>query len=217
MWIPKTFAAVAIVATFSGCAYNVQVASQSGAAEVMTNKVRQEKAYVVFGDSLITASRDVKSGFACGAHKYPMSIGEALQSSISRTVEAAYPNAINNGGQIPSSADGIIMKFDLADFDPRIRFLPGFWVPTADANVDLAIKARLTDAKGKELLTTTFRGQGHASEDGSCPVGADALSEAAQKAIANAMESFVDKVFNTSALDPALTTTAAKDPATRAP
>jgi hypothetical protein len=216
MWFPRTILTTALVATFSGCAYNVQVASQSGAAEVMTNKVRQSKAYIVFGDSLATAGRDVKSGFACGAHKYPMYIGEALQSSISRTVEAAYPNAVNNGGQIPSSADGIVMKFDLADFDPRIRFLPGFWVPTADANVDLAIKARLTDAKGKELLTTTFRGQGHASEDGTCPIGADALSAAAQKAIANAMESFVDKVFNTGALDPALATTAQKDSETKA-
>ncbi|WOD14484.1 hypothetical protein [Paraburkholderia kirstenboschensis] len=213
MLLPKTIAALAITATVSGCAFNVQVASQSGAAEVMTNKVRQEKAYVVFGDSLVTAGRDVKSGFACGAHKYPMYIGPALQSSISRTVEAAYPNAINTGSQVPSSADGIVMKFDLADFDPRIRFLPGFWVPTADANVDLAIKARLTDAKGKELLTTTFRGQGHASEDGSCPIGADALGQAAQKAIANAMESFVDKVFNTGALDAALATTVAKDAA----
>lgn len=166
MWLPKTIAAAAIVATFSGCAYNVQVASQSGAAEVMPSRVRQEKAYVVFGNSLITAGRDVKSGFECGASKYPMYIGEALQNSISRTVDAAYPNAINSGGHIPSSADGIVMKFDLVNFDPRLRFLPGFWVPTADASVDLAIKARLTDATGKELLTTTSRGQGHASEDG---------------------------------------------------
>ncbi|CAJ9609585.1 hypothetical protein [Burkholderia pseudomallei] len=199
-WI-KAVTALSAVAMFSGCAYNVPMSSQSGAAEVMSTKVRHEKAYVVFGDSLATAGRDVKSGFVCSAHKYPMYIGEALQGSLSKTVEAAFPQVVNNGGTVPSSADGIVFKFDLSEFDPRIRFTPGFWVPTADANVDIAIRARVSDRTGNELITTTFRGQGHASEDGSCPVGAEALSQAAQKAISNAMESFVDKVINTGALD----------------
>ncbi|WP_236002441.1 hypothetical protein [Paraburkholderia elongata] len=202
-WI-KAVAALSAVTMFSGCAYNVQVSSQSGAAEVMTTKVRHDKAYVVFSDSLATAGKDVKSGFACGAHKYPMYIGEALQGSLSRTVEAAFPQVVNNGGAVPSSADGIVFKFDLSEFDPRIRFTPGFWVPSADANVDIAIRARVSDRTGKELITTTFRGQGHASEDGACPVGADALGQAAQKAISNAMENFVDKVINTGALDSAM-------------
>jgi hypothetical protein len=201
-WL-KTVAALSAVAMFSGCAYNVQVSSQSGAAEVMSTKVRQYKAYVVFSDNLATAGKDVKSGFACGAHKYPMYIGEALVGSLSKTVEAAFPQTVNNGGSIPASADGIIFKFDLSEFEPRIRFTPGFFVPTADANVDIAIRARVSDKAGKELVATTFRGQGHSSEDGTCGVGADALAEAGRKAIANAMESFVDKVINTGVLDTA--------------
>lgn len=206
-WV-KAGAAMLAATVFSGCAYNVQVASQSGASEVMSTKIKQDKAYVVFSDNLVTAGKDVKSGFACGAHKYPMYIGEALQGSLSKTVEAAFPQVVNNGGAVPSTHDGIIFKFDLSEFDPRIRFTPGFWVPSADANVDIAIRARVADKQGKELITTTFRGQGHASEDGNCPVGADALSLAAQKAIANAMESFVDKVINTGALDPVMATSA---------
>ena len=208
MWWSKSVAAVGVTAMFSGCAYNVQVASQSGAAEVMTTKVRQEKAYLVFGESITTASREVKAGYACGAHTYPMNIGAPLQSSISKTVEAAYPSAVSNGSTRAASADGITMKFDLTDFDPRIHFVTGFWAPTADANVDLAIRARVTDARGKEVLTTTFRGQGHATTDGTCAVGADALAQASQKAIAGAMESFVDKVINTGALDSAFVSTA---------
>jgi hypothetical protein len=200
----KAVAAALALTICSGCAYNVQVSSQSGAAEVMSSKVRHDKAYVVFSDSLATAGKDVKAGFQCSAHKYPMYIGEALQGSLSKTVEAAFPQVVNNGGSIPSSADGIVFKFDLSEFDPRIRFMPGFWVPSADANVDIAIHARVSDQTGKELIATTFRGQGHASEDGTCSVGADALSQAAQKAISNAMENFVDKVINTGALDSAM-------------
>lgn len=207
-WI-RSVAVLSAVGVFSGCAYNVQVSSQSGAAEVMSAKVKQDKAYLVFSDSLATAGKEVKPSFVCGAHRYPMYIGETLESSLSKTVEAAFPNAVNNGGSVPTSGDGLIFKFDLSEFDPSIRFMPGFFVPTADANVDIAIHARVADKTGKELLATTFRGQGHSSQDGSCGVGADALAEAGQKAIADAMENFVDKVINTGILDPS-TTTASK-------
>jgi hypothetical protein len=106
-----------------------------------------------------------------------------MKSSITQTVNAAYPHAISTGGAVPSTADGVIFKFDLSDFDPTIRFAPGFFVPTADANVEIAVQARVTDKAGKELITTTFHGHGHASEDGACGVGADALGDAAKKAI----------------------------------
>lgn len=199
-WI-KPVTALAAVSVFSGCAYNVQVSPQSGAAEVMTTKVKQDKAYLVFSDNLATAGREVKPGFACGAHRYPMYIGQTLENSLSRTLEAAFPHAVRNGGAIPTSGDGLVFKFDLSEFDPRLRFTPGFFVPTADANVDIAMRARVSDKAGKELIATTFRGQGHSSQDGSCEVGADALADAGQKAIANAMENFVDKVINTGILD----------------
>jgi hypothetical protein len=205
-WV-KMLAAMSAATVFSGCAYNVQVSSQSGAAEVMSTRVRHDQAYVVFGDTLVTAGKDVKSGFICSAHNYPMYIGEALQGSISKTLEAAYPQS-GKSGSVPAQVDGLIFKFDLADFEPRVRFERGFWVPTADATVDIAIHTRVSDRSGKELLATTFRGQGHADEDGNCPVGADALAEAADKAIANAMENFVDKVINTGALDTTTATSA---------
>ncbi|MDN7881359.1 hypothetical protein [Burkholderia aenigmatica] len=176
----------------------------------MSTKVRQDKAYLVFSDNLATAGKEVKPGFQCGAHRYPMYIGETLENSLSKTVEAAFPHAVRNGGAIPALGDGLVFKFDLSEFDPRVRFTPGFFVPTADANVDIAIHARVSDKTGKELIATTFRGLGHSSQDGSCGIGADALAEAGQKAIANAMENFVDKVINTGILDPATTAAANK-------
>ena len=42
-WV-KAIAAMSAATVFSGCAYNVQVASQSGASEIMSTKVRQDKA-----------------------------------------------------------------------------------------------------------------------------------------------------------------------------
>jgi hypothetical protein len=139
-----------------------------------------------------------------------MYIGEAIEGSLTKTVEAAYPQAVNNGGSLPAAASGLVFKFDLSEFDPTIRFTPGFFVPTADATVDLAIHARVSDKTGKELIATTFRGQGHSSQDGSCGVGADALAEAGKKAIADAMENFVDKVINTGVLDSVMATSSNK-------
>lgn len=202
----KAIAGLAALSVLAGCAHEVSVSSQSGAAEVMSTKVSQQKAYLVFSSNLMTASKEVKPGFACAAHSFPMAIGETLKASITQTVDAAYPHAISTGGAIPATADGLIFKFDLSDFDPTIRFAPGFFVPTADANVEIAIQARVADRTGKELITTTFHGHGHASEDGACGIGADALADAAKKAIQDAMENFVDKVINTGALDAAATT-----------
>lgn len=202
----KAIAALGAVSALAGCAYQVQVGPQSGAAEVMSTKVSQQKAYVVFGTNLLTASKDVKSGFVCSAHNYPMAIGDALKSSLTQTVNAAYPHAISSGSAIPSTADGLIFKFDLSDFDPTIRFERGFFVGTADANVEIAVQARVTDKSGKELITTTFHGHGHASQDGACGDGADVLGEAGKRAVQNAMENFVDKVINSGALDAAATT-----------
>ncbi|WP_233884588.1 hypothetical protein [Paraburkholderia flagellata] len=202
----KAIAILTVVSGLAGCAHEVPISSQSGAAEVMSTKVSQQKAYLVFSSNLMTASKEVKPGFACGAHSFPMAIGDALKSSITRTVGAAYPHSLSTGSAIPSTADGLIFKFDLSDFDPTIRFAPGFLVPTADANVEIAVQARVADKTGKELITTTFHGHGHASEDGACGIGADALGDAAKKAIQDAMENFVDKVINTGALDTVATT-----------
>lgn len=199
----STIVACAITATIalSGCAYKVDVMSQSGAGEIMATKMSKDNAVVVVGADLAALNRDVKASYLCGAHVYPMFIGTAISRSLSETVEAAYKNTKSGAQFATKNANGIVFKFDLADFDPRLRFSPGFWVPTADANVDIGIRAHISDGTGKELLTTTFRGQGHASVDGGCDAGAQALELAAEQAIRTTMEGFVDKVINTSAID----------------
>jgi hypothetical protein len=90
MAFTKVMAVLAAASVLAGCAHNVEVSSQSGAAEVMSTRVRQEKAYLVFNDNIASAGKEVKPGFACGAHNYPMYIGEAIEGSLTKTVEARY-------------------------------------------------------------------------------------------------------------------------------
>jgi hypothetical protein len=192
--------ALLAAAVLSGCAINVPVSSQSGASEVMSTRVSKANAHLVISDNLATLGRDVKSSFTCGAYNYPMHMGDAIAQSLSETVGAAY-NVIGQTNST-AAADGksFVFRFDVADFDPQLHFIRGFWTLTADANVSLGIRARISTGDGQELLTTTFRGQGHGTEDGGCPAGSAALSRAASKALQDAMESFVDKAINTGVL-----------------
>ncbi|MFD1556005.1 hypothetical protein ACFSHT_10270 [Paraburkholderia silviterrae] len=166
----------------------------------MSTKATKGSAYIVMSPELSSLGRTVKPGLICGAHSYPIYAGDVIRSSLIKTLEGAY-SSVSASDSLPTAAQGPVFKFDVADFDPRLRFAQGFWSGSADANVDLAIRARVTSPTGAELITTTFRGQGHGSEDGQgCGMGADALSDAAAKAIRSAMENFVDKVINTGAL-----------------
>lgn len=199
----SAFVSAAAVMSLGACTYNVPLSAQSGAAEVMSTKATKGSAYIVMSPELSSLGKTVKPGFACGAHSYPIYAGETIRTSLEKTLEGAY-SSVSASDSLPTSAQGPIFKFDSVDFDPRIRFIPGFWSVEADANVDLAIRARITTPSGAELLITTFRGQGHATQDGQgCGMGADALSEAMTKAVRSAMENFVDKVINTGALQQA--------------
>lgn len=200
----KLGAVLLAASAMSGCAYNVQVTPQNGSSEVMSTKVSTGRAYVVISDNLATLGKDVKPGFVCRAHSYPLYIGNAVSSSILQTLAGAYGDVKPSGANMPSNADGVVFRFDVADFDPVLRFQQGFFTGTADATVDLAIRARVTDASCKELAVATLRGQGHDSEEGSCPVGADALSRASGKALRSAMENMVDKLVNTDILKPSV-------------
>lgn len=200
MW--RSIGAVAsatALAVLTGCSFNVPLAAQNGSSEIMSTKVSKTKAYVVMSPELSSLGRDVKPGFICRAHKYPLYAGDVIRESIVQTLEGAY-GSVSTSDSMPSSVNGTIFKFDLADFDPQLRFSSGFFTGSADANVDIGIRARVTSSNGAELITTTFRGQGHSNQDGECAVGADALSAATSKAIRGAMENFVDKVINTGAV-----------------
>lgn len=198
--LPILISTITAAAVLVGCTHDVYVVPQSGAPEVMPSKIRTGKAYAVFGDGLLDASVDVKPGAICRFHDYPMPIGHVLRTSLMQTLKAAYPKVIDSGRSVPNSADGLVFKFELSDFEPTIRFEQTWLVPTIDATVDLSLVAHVYNADGKELITTSFRGHGHAREDGDCFSGDTALSSAAKKAVAGVMENLVDKVINTDAL-----------------
>lgn len=179
-----------------GCAHKVEVGSTSAAYEVRRDRVQPTKAYVAVSSDLATLEKVVKPGQICGAHSYPVSVGPAIKTSIVRTVSAAHQSVVPVQTAGESDKDGVLYTFTLDDFSPRLRFQPGFFVGTADASVEISIRTTAVSAEGRELATTTVRGYGQESIEGECPVGAQALGKATEKAVRVSLENFVARVIN---------------------
>ncbi|SCX70959.1 hypothetical protein [Variovorax sp. EL159] len=179
-----------------GCAHKAEVGSTSAAYEVRRDRVQQTKAYVAVSGDLANLEKVVKPGQICGAHSYPLSVGPAIKTSIVRTVSAAHQSVVPVQTSSESGKDGVLYTFALDDFNPRLRFQPGFFSATADASVELSIRTTAVSPDGRELATTTVRGFGQESVEGDCPVGAEALSKATEKAVRVSLENFVARVIN---------------------
>lgn len=185
---------LAVLAT--GCAHQASVSSTSAAYEIRTDKVRAGKAYVVVARDLEVLEPTVKSGYVCGAHSYPLQAGPAVKSSIMKTMEAAYKEVVSVPSRNEAQKDGHVYVFALDEFSPKLRFTPGFFSATADASVEMAMRTSAVAPDGKDLVSTTVRGYGAETTDGECPVGADILAKATQKAIRVTLENFVTRVIN---------------------
>ena len=179
-----------------GCAHKVDVESTSAAHEIRSDKILKTPAYVYISPEVANLERIAKSGHVCGAHTYPVSMGPALRTSILKTVEGGYSSVVSLNNRNDAKNDGPLFTFGLDEYTPRLRFVMGFFVGTADASADLALKATAYAADGKEVASTTVRGSGQDSEDGDCPVGATVLGRASQKAIRVSLENFVSRVIN---------------------
>jgi hypothetical protein len=190
----------AVLPLLAACAHEVPLTAQTGGSEVMTSKVSKHPAQVIVSQDILGAAPVVKPGYLCGAHSYPLNIGPIITQSLQRTLESAFSRVEVSPTPVATAPDAVVFKFDLESLDPRVRFIPGFWSGTADSSVDIGIRVHVTKADGSELITSIFRGQGHDTEDGACPVGAQSLERASEQAIRSAMENLVDKVINTDAL-----------------
>lgn len=198
MRIMKKYALIlGLVALASGCAHQANVVSTSAGYEVRSDKVNNGKAYVYISQDLDSLERIVKPGHICGAHTYPLDAGPAVRASIMKTMEAAYKQVISVPSRSAAQSDAPMFAFSLDEFNPRLRFVPGFWSATADSSVEMAIKTSTTGIDGKEVSSATVRGFGQDSVDGGCETGADILAKSTQKAIRVTLENFVARVINT--------------------
>ena len=182
----------------SGCTYAADVApSTTAAGDILPQRKIAHPASYFIDPELASLNRDASEGYSCSAHKFPISAGPAISSSIRSVNDSAFEQ-IAEGGSASQGSNGVErhLVYQLDSFLPRLHFEAGFWQATAVANVELVLKVTAYDAAGNALIRTRVSGIGYGEMDGGCDAGAEALSVATSQAIKRAMENYVDRVIN---------------------
>ena len=184
------------------CAFQAPVnPSMAGASAVMPSRVSQVPLLLVIND-FEPASRQIRpSALDCSAHNYPLDVRQALLASLRSATLAAYPNLrVAQGGE-PARPGEARIAISVDSMEARLRFLPGFWQATASANVELAVSVQVTDSRNRDVYRGIALGTGSEEVGGGCPVGANALGEAASKALRRLVQDYVSKAINPHAVN----------------
>lgn len=189
---------VATSVILSACTYNANVApAPAAASEVLpTRRLPYTVSYFV-DPSVATLEKNAQTGFTCSAHAFPVNVGPAISSTIRSVNAVAFANAREEGSR-NEGADGVKrhIVLDLIEFNPKLDFSQGFWTSRAHGRVEIVLRAIALDETNKTILTATISGEGSADQTGGCSNGADALAEAANKAVRRLGQDYANKFVN---------------------
>lgn len=196
---------VLLACIITGCSYKVPT-DVSPAVNIYSSyeDIISGKFYIVLENNLLNVQREIKpSSYVCSAHSFPINAGNAFANSAQETIQHIFSEVVlldsmptveyfhEHGG------DGVVIV-GLKRFEPRIRFVQGFWSNTAIANSDLVFEITVKDKSGNTVLNTTAGGS-HTSEGegGSfCSEGSDLLSQNLHESTREAMERLAERLSN---------------------
>lgn len=128
-------------------------------------------------------------------------MGDAFVSAISTTLQNVFEEiqvlATMPDGDASGFDGTIIVRLDA--FEPRIRFIPGFWSGSATATTDLSLGVTV-HGPGGSLLGTSVGGS-RTAEGGAgavCGGGAQVLAESIEKSMRDALERMAERVSSSS-------------------
>lgn len=190
---------IGVAALLQACAYSGHIQSVSGAAEVMPTRRVDADAAIRVAPELSAISKKVNTGFVCSAHNYTLNMGGALADSIMRTLEGSFKSVVRADSP-NENPQAYFLDFSLDEFSPRLRFNPGFWIATPEANTEISIRVRASRPGSGPIFQTTLRGQGHDEGSGGCGEGMPVVEEATREAMQRAMDDLAQKLINSRAL-----------------
>ena len=138
------------------------------------------------------------SGYMCSAHDYPVELSGTLRQSIIKTVTnivedvEVLPNALS-ASDLATRGFAAQILVEATDFQARITFSQGFWSATAHASSELTLGTNVIGRNGR-LAGFSAGGDGSADVDDDCAGGADALSQATEKAMREALERLAERL-----------------------
>jgi hypothetical protein len=192
----------------SGCAYTVQPAA-TAAVNIHSSydtKVPGKFA-VVIDDSVRNVSREVRpTSHACGAHTYPVKLGDAVSVSFQRTLDSVLEGTIEKSS-MPSAETmtrlglrGVVLV-RMDNFSPRLSCSTGFWSITCTGSTELSFGISVRGPAGP-LFGTSVSGSNtfDGGAGSACEGAAVVLAESITRATRDALERMAERMSNSSRL-----------------
>lgn len=204
----RTILSLLVIASISGCAYNVPTISVAPTNIYTTyeNKIPGNFALIV-DDSVTNVSRQVRSSsHVCSAHTFPIVLGDSAASSINRLMESLFDN-ITTRSTMPTSDEmkrgnlkaAVVVKLD--SFEPRVTCSMGFWSGSCTASADVSFGLVASGPSGR---LAAFSSGGSKSADGdaggACEGAARVLGDAISKSMKDALERMGERIANSQTL-----------------
>lgn len=195
---------LAIAVLSAGCAYTVQPAATK-AVNIHTSydtKVPGKFA-VVFDDGIRSVNREIRpASHFCGAHTYPVSLGDSIHVSLQRTLALVFEDIVKKPSMPTADTmarlgirGAVLVRMD--NFSPRLVCSMGFWSGTCTATTEISFGVSIRGSGGTMFGTSasgsnTFDGDAGAA----CGGGAVVLSESITRATRDALERMAERVSN---------------------
>ena len=195
---------IALVLFLGGCSYAVKPVSMPAMNIYSSYDEKIPGTWVVVIDQdMENISREIRtSSYVCSAHKYPINVGDAIATSVKRTMRSVFENTIDrtsmptNEELIALRANGtVLVKLDT--FEPRLRCSQGFWSVLCTGSADIEFGVIVRGRNGK-LFATSVGDSAIIDGDGggACQGGANVLSEAISKSVKEALERMGERLSN---------------------
>ncbi len=202
---------VLICLVISGCTNGVELPPTIvSSAEIIVDSRLPYPVSIYIDPELESLSRVVRSPFVCPWLKFPVFVGDAVDSTL-RDANKQIFSQILDGGSYNQSADGAKrhIAFHLEFFDPRLEFINvAGYRTTGVANFSILIGVTVYDENSEMLFRTIVEGEGSQEMErvSDCDLGTQLIQSAAQTAIRQAVEDYVRKVVNSNRIHQPLAT-----------
>lgn len=189
----RYLAVAGLAATVSGCQYKAEPLPIAAYNVYSSYGDKLPGKYLLYVDAS-ALSRSIKpSDMNCAAHTFPIDMRTGFTGSVRKTFEPlvaelqVVDKPVDRADLAAQGARGMIMVKG-EELDGRLRVVPGFWQAGMETEVELAASITV-DGRNGRLLGSTVGGDGNAQGDagGFCEGGAKAMTDAAEKAMKQAV------------------------------
>lgn len=188
----------------TSCAYQVQPTS-APAMNVYSSYAEEIPGtwFLVMDESLGNVSREIKpASYVCSANRYPISVGDAIKTSVSTTLDSVFENVVERSSMptreelIDGKSHGtVLVKLDT--FDSAVRCQEGFWTGSCTANTDIKFGVIVNGVDGR-LFGTSVGGTAIADGDSgaACEGAASVISDSISKSLRDSLERMGERLSN---------------------